>query len=532
MNTPYYHNLPPHSEQYGQPPMNVASVGLGAIAVGETTPRLEGETGFNSLEVAPGNSVALDWTNKPLSVLPDQKKYQELSGVVAVGDELISVVRVTRRGETTPNYALMQIRQRSPAKDTEHRIALPKFLGWLKAGEPTAVGRNTFPALDETVAPEHCVVGLHKGRVVVANPKGHLTNVLVSNGDEQSPFDEMPWWINKKAEDAEAKSLQPTPEFKVSGNTFTIEGRDPVGHLVMKSTDAAGRERKFMVYQSNSEGSRRVSQGREARVVNGKHSARIMKGAELSPQYQYTQDTQLNPVVAKEIDKILDTGAAEAALPESDAFARSYTDEQAEVLLRDFERQITVLPLAHSLDNRLHRLTTSNLSANGVAQFARWGQSPQSALRREVKDLNADLARSDVIPDFTRPVRYGVANHPVLGPYASEVYTKVVDGRPLEWHMARDSAGRVWVERIRFADAQATAYGTDQQIVYSGVLTAKPLEYKNQCDGLPPEWRPPSGHQNYDDITPFLNQLLPIQRYRETAILPRQRLFHASGVSF
>jgi hypothetical protein len=291
----------------------------------------------------------------------------------------------------------------------------------------------------------------------------------------------------------------------------------------------------FYVYNSNSQGSARVSQGYEKhKTKDGKDSARLIKGAERSPQYQYTQDGQVNPKVLSEIHKILDTQAQENAVPVTHMLHGVFDEKQAKHLKEDYQNLVKVEPLKYGIDSRFYKLRTGDLGKNDFKTlYATEDPAEQQALlRKDIANLNTVLAEADVIPDFSQMPAIGMGEHPVLGPYASEVYTKVVDGRTLEWHMGRDSQGRVWVERIRFADSQANAYGGDEEIPFIGILPTKPLEYKGQVDGLPEAWRKPSADKKYDDISGFLDQLLPIQRYHQTAITPGMKLMYADGLNF
>ena len=65
---------------------------------------------------------------------------------------------------------------------------------------------------------------------------------------------------------------------------------------------------------------------------------------------------------------------------------------------------------------------------------------------------------------------------------------------------------------MRFADSQPTCFGTDSTLVYSGILTSKPLEYQKQADGIDPKYVRPTDSK-YVNITPFLATLYPIKAY-------------------
>jgi len=86
--------------------------------------------------------------------------------------------------------------------------------------------------------------------------------------------------------------------------------------------------------------------------------------------------------------------------------------------------------------------------------------------------------------------------------------------REVIWTMAEDGTGRVWIQSIRFADAKPNSYGVYNEVIDSGILTSKPLEYSDQSYGVPETHRRPF-NKIYEDITPLLDILQPIKKYRE-----------------
>ena len=82
---------------------------------------------------------------------------------------------------------------------------------------------------------------------------------------------------------------------------------------------------------------------------------------------------------------------------------------------------------------------------------------------------------------------------------------------------------KVCVEAIRFADAKVTSFGTYNEVINSGILTTKPIEYRGLTyGGLYKEL----GHEmdkfnqgknrdsQYVDQGPLLNELKPIQDFK------------------
>lgn len=126
------------------------------------------------------------------------------------------------------------------------------------------------------------------------------------------------------------------------------------------------------------------------------------------------------------------------------------------------------------------------------------------------------------VPDFRRePRRTFTQPESLLGPVTFREYTggyvlEKVTGRhrPVVWTMGEDTAGRVWVQSIRYADASVNSYGVYSEVIDSGLLTAKPLEYKSQTTALPESHRP-SFDEHYDDVSSALALLRPIREYRQ-----------------
>jgi len=138
------------------------------------------------------------------------------------------------------------------------------------------------------------------------------------------------------------------------------------------------------------------------------------------------------------------------------------------------------------------------------------------------------------LPDFSQAeLRNYRAEHTILGEVTYREFggSSVRDARgrqrPLIWTLAEggrrtDGSVRVWIQSIRFADAPASSYGVPAEILDSGGLTSKPIEYRNQAeliDGtryaaeVPPS---PTGesYPQYIDVTPALDALRPIREYR------------------
>jgi hypothetical protein len=306
-----------------------------------------------------------------------------------------------------------------------------------------------------------------------------------------------------KAEHSKEKA-----EFTVSGIQYEVTSHIAVKEhermLGLRSTDKDGKTRNFAIYRSLSEGGLRVTQGRDRK-------GRYMKGGINDVNWQYTQDTQLHPEFAEKLQRVLETVPV---LPVQDSDILNIDDGAAYAASMDFGAERTVVGFGDkTLDDLLKKVPAGYLTKSAISSRlgVREDQATQS-LESYVTQLNGALINGDVIPDFKSPVRSEVDEHPILGTVQREVYEQ----KGVEWYMAKDLDGRVWVDRIRYARSEPTAYGTDAQMIFSGLLTSKPIEHPTQTDALAEAMRPMSSDSvSYDDISQFLDTLEPVMRYRK-----------------
>lgn len=315
----------------------------------------------------------------------------------------------------------------------------------------------------------------------------------------------------------EARMTSSNAEFDIGNVRFNYLGPTHNGQL-FNSVGPDGVERPIMVYESKSQGSTRVSQGYEAFTrKDGSVGQRLLKGRELSPDAQYTQDTQLHPAFGAAVEQVSESRELRT-MPELPP--RHYDAEGANWLMKDFEEQTDVYPLgSNEVNKALTELKAGHLSKAHMAEVTGLDVDAQSVdvnyvFSKKIAALNEALERSGVIPDFmTEPLTTQVVSYPNIGDVVKDTYVKTVNGVRYEWQMAHvHNTDTAWIERVRFADAEPSVYGTDKQLVNSGILTSKPQDYTDQCDGLSPFLRRDLGN-GYSDITPFLATLAPIANY-------------------
>lgn len=161
-----------------------------------------------------------------------------------------------------------------------------------------------------------------------------------------------------------------------------------------------------------------------------------------------------------------------------------------------------------------------------LKQFQKYrpGHLSSSEVGKDV-DLSAEFKNFDFssrelkafFPNFGNPpVETDRLAHAFMGEIKLETYTAKLNGRPIEWVMAYDKEGRVWIERIAFLDKEVNSYGVMPEVIDSGCLTSKPFEYPKQASALKEGGEIINDKAvGYADITPLLNNLLPIQQFRK-----------------
>ncbi len=317
------------------------------------------------------------------------------------------------------------------------------------------------------------------------------------------------------------------PEFKIGGSTYNFVGiGERRSELVFESTNAQANKKTFVVYTSNSEGSLRASQGYEKYVgSDNTPQKRLLKGAEDNIYFQYTQDTQLHPEFEEKVRQLLSLDLS--SITAVDDRLINHDDAAAQKLVEQFQSEMNVYTLgSQALLPELKAISPGKMTKEylkyslGLESIGDT-QKMDEAVKQNIANVNAMLEKEGLIPDFTKPVRTEYSTHPVLGNVVREVYVQYANGRPVEWVMSSTTDGKVWIERIRLADTKSTSFGTDSEMLYSGVLTAKPLEYKSQTTGLPEGVKKPSSNVLYDDITGFIDMLAPVQKYRQQKQLYR-----------
>ncbi len=454
-----------------------------------------------------------------------------LIGVIEAGANALRVYSHYEDGKTAILIAAQQFDHKAgmDGKRAKIQIAL------LKPGEPMTIGRgDTLMAKrldvskDTKMSRNHFSIEATESGVKIQDLKSLngtklITSELLENNEQISAdtIEDIGSLVTR-----EAITVPEIKERIIDGIAFRVDGRILTrGNreaYAVTTTDKTGRQRQAIIYRSNSEGAMRMTPAIELEDnEDGTHSERYVKGAELSPFTQYTQETQLHPDFAYALaDMVADVDS----MPMITEDHLKMNTEQATYVMRDLEDQIEVFSFG---DEKLaEEIAILRAGGYGKHDFqdifnADIANEPQK-LDQYINQLNDDIREAGIVPDFSKRGVVTRDMHPVLGEMAREVFTHKVGGIEYEWHMGVARSGEVWVDRIRYANAEPTTYGTDKQIPYSGILTSKPVEHFVQTTGLPEKYKRGSGKSShYVNISRLLDQLEPIRQYRAQRELKR-----------
>lgn len=187
----------------------------------------------------------------------------------------------------------------------------------------------------------------------------------------------------------------------------------------------------------------------------------------------------------------------------------------------------------------LYKMKSTELDVFTYYRAGRFRHSLATEQPEDIYNYFANLRYpKDFVPDFSqRPLRTYKFMHPMLGSINVEVYSASLEKKEIEWHMAYDSSGRVWVDRINFKNGQINSYGVYSEVIDTGLLTNKPIDHKKHArcikniKSLPKKDRIKQFRHDdeYFDLTPLLDFLMPIKEFRHAKnILRKPSLFSAT----
>lgn len=197
---------------------------------------------------------------------------------------------------------------------------------------------------------------------------------------------------------------------------------------------------------------------------------------------------------------------------------------------REFFNEETLEPAVFSYENEL-AIYDAGFELTPLHKYQP-GQGFKSLEETKAKDIY-EYFRSlkypaGFLPNFRALSREYRFTHTLLGETKVKVFSAKLNGKDIEWHMAHDQAGRVWIDRINFKKQRINSYGIYDLVINSGLLTNKPLEYGLQLDEFLSEdlideepISPFEEDPDIFDLSPLLDTLSPIKQFREAQGLSR-----------
>lgn len=237
----------------------------------------------------------------------------------------------------------------------------------------------------------------------------------------------------------------------------------------------------------------------------------------------YTQETQPVWEIAEALMRLEQSGPSPHEMPLTQLLR--YISTSSEALGPAGVRTMT-LGFQEEVDFP-RPLGISNLRAmrpgSAFALPPGWGWGSTHDIQNTLRQMISLSWPDGFIPDFHgSPTRAMAQPNSLLGPLvfrefrgATAVDRNTGRTRPLVWILGEDGSGRAWVRHIHYGDSEVNSYGVYADVLESGILTSKPLEYFEQAALLPEPLRRPFNGE-YVDISPALTLLEPIRRYRES----------------
>lgn len=415
----------------------------------------------------------------------------------------------------------------------------------IRANEPITLGRDAAKIDpksgrfhyqdDETLSRRHASILLEPERGIIINDL-HSTNgtkVRYAVEESSNPFLEISDKVEStdpfpRGKEASATSelmkmyeFFPRQKVDVEGREFLISDvvKSKRSYAVMYTTiETNGKQivvPRFL-YKSQSDGGWRVGYGVE--YPGGE--LRFIKEANTN-EYHYTQETKLDPRIVSALEKSNIIEDPDKKLETN--LLKIFNSRNAHLAEIDSRQEINY----YHNDRVDAALKPVRFLSAGLLNKKR-AEKIESTYHMSVGDYlqRMDYVFDDLpgfIPDFTQPpIKSEKREHTLLGSITIEYFNGQIGAEPVTWSMAYDQEGRVWVENIRLENSRVSSYGTARTVFDAGVITSKPIEYKDQCDGLTNSERTPF-KGNYYDITPVLDNLLPIRQFRQSRSVLRVR---------
>ncbi len=301
-------------------------------------------------------------------------------------------------------------------------------------------------------------------------------------------------------------SLNPNSIIGIGDKVFGISapvknsGQERALLYVLEGEDANEKLNVRLLYRSNSGGDWRVALGVNRDEIYIKGGGR-----------HYTQETKLHPSILSELN--------------SQSAATEIEDQVNDALTEIFK-----VPLEQSRQEFINEVeehhALEGVTSLRAGYLGKEDGLDSTKLRRQTEQINEVLLQDfeNEHPQFTPDLSVeGIISvsrkqHSLLGECMFTKFKATINGREAYWEFGESRDGEtVWVDKIGYSDTPVSSYGTDSEIIDSGVITSKPIEYISQCDAIPTSLRNDINDKggDYQNIGKFLELLEPIRRYKE-----------------
>ena len=292
--------------------------------------------------------------------------------------------------------------------------------------------------------------------------------------------------------------------------------------IVVAYAEKNGELSRRVFYRSNSDGTWRGTPGFD-RVYS--------KGLGSIDDFHYTQTTKVAEQLADAFDNLTLNTRSLRVYDGGDIIIKYFHKESPYSNFQVFAQESKNIRISEFSD-----VNSWHLKPGYALDDANYpGKSPQQLVQVHV-DAVSIIENRGVLPDFrNNPTREYKIVHSLISENSSGVFKKDIkvevfetqlNGRVVEWHMASSPDGNyVWADKIRFKDQKVTSFGTDSEVLDTGVLTSKPIEHQSQVSGLSrsPYVRSVS-NGDYFDISRYLDELPHIKNYRINRNIRRVQL--------
>lgn len=302
----------------------------------------------------------------------------------------------------------------------------------------------------------------------------------------------------------------PKAKIEANGRSFGISAPVKSDHREMAVlwSEVNGSVVPRLLYKSNSAGDWRAAYRIEE---DGRYAKEALREGD---EFHYTQENKIHDDIAAALDELETHSTLDPEQRYVQYLEDTFKETNIEAAFVDTAEQEIIF----DKNAKAQLAAFCEISAGQLSiDFADKILKDHGSISSYFKSLDKKFKKlAGFMPDFKQaPAYIKQLEHPVLGAYKVEAYQAVLDGKPITWTMGLDSEGRAWIDGIKFTEMTPSSYGTGDTIIDSGVLTSKPIDYKDQTTALSEdnERKEVKNHNGYMDISPALKNLLPVKNF-------------------